>query len=359
MTEKNDVILSICIGTYNRKNLLMELINTILEYDGYDIEVIVCDNASTDGTWEAIKDISDARVKTYRNEQNYGAMYNWLRSLLYGTGKYVMNVNDRELLDMSAVRTFVNEVRDLDVDGIVACGHTQSDTLNIKTYEDRVCLRFKLGEPGDVIYSQNVLEKYRALYGENLEDELRNNVFKCFSLLDDIALYSENWLWYSGKRLLLDRSMEEIGDIKVNRQGKNYVFIGCPGGQLGICKAALERVGYLDVEHRMQYMRGVIKAYAHTLIWTTIRAYANPDMCRRYNFVPPEHTFWLKEVVIWSWRIKQFLKQLKVYNREIGRFIDTRVYGEYTNYVVRRVSESKTVQGLVSFKHRFIDKTKG
>ena len=50
--------LSICIPTYNRKRNLSELLDVLAEIRGMaDIEVIVSDNASTDGTKEYMEDL--------------------------------------------------------------------------------------------------------------------------------------------------------------------------------------------------------------------------------------------------------------------------------------------------------------
>ena len=51
--------LSICIPTYNRKGNLSELLDALAEMIGEarDIEVIISDNASTDGTKEYMKNL--------------------------------------------------------------------------------------------------------------------------------------------------------------------------------------------------------------------------------------------------------------------------------------------------------------
>ena len=72
----HNILLSICIGTYNRKELLMGLLDELARYPGDAIEVIVCDNASTDGTWEVLQKVTDNRFHICRNPENYGAECN-------------------------------------------------------------------------------------------------------------------------------------------------------------------------------------------------------------------------------------------------------------------------------------------
>jgi len=62
------------IVTYNRKILLEECLNAVLNQEGMNCDVIVVDNASTDGTdqFMAGKAAEDSRIKSYRLDQNTG-----------------------------------------------------------------------------------------------------------------------------------------------------------------------------------------------------------------------------------------------------------------------------------------------
>lgn len=71
---------SILIPTYNREKLIAESILSALSQNYGDFEVVVVDNASTDGTWEQIQRIAstDSRVQAFRNEANVGPVRNWI-----------------------------------------------------------------------------------------------------------------------------------------------------------------------------------------------------------------------------------------------------------------------------------------
>jgi glycosyltransferase involved in cell wall biosynthesis len=75
--------ISVLIPTYNRVNYLVEAIESALAQDYPNFEVLVSDNASTDGTEERVrKYFSDPRFRYYRNEINLGSGPNY-RKLLY------------------------------------------------------------------------------------------------------------------------------------------------------------------------------------------------------------------------------------------------------------------------------------
>jgi len=81
---------SILIPVYNREQLLGPCIQSALDQTVADMEVIVVDNASTDGTWEVCQEFAgrDQRVRIFRNETNIGPVRNWQRCFAEARGKY-------------------------------------------------------------------------------------------------------------------------------------------------------------------------------------------------------------------------------------------------------------------------------
>jgi glycosyltransferase involved in cell wall biosynthesis len=75
--------ISVLIPTCNRVHYLVEAIESALAQDYPNFEVLVSDNASTDGTEERVKKyFSDPRFHYHRNETNLGSGPNY-RKLLY------------------------------------------------------------------------------------------------------------------------------------------------------------------------------------------------------------------------------------------------------------------------------------
>lgn len=96
-----DYKLSICIPTYNRASLLREcldhLLPQIIKYN--DVEVIVSDNASTDGTDLMIKEYLNKYVflKYYRNTENLGYAGNQVKLLSRARGEYIAILCDDDV----------------------------------------------------------------------------------------------------------------------------------------------------------------------------------------------------------------------------------------------------------------------
>ncbi len=68
-------LISVIIPSYNRKDRLPACIKSVLEQNYSNIEVIVVDDASTDGTETLFKEIKDPRLKYFRYDVNRGACY--------------------------------------------------------------------------------------------------------------------------------------------------------------------------------------------------------------------------------------------------------------------------------------------
>ncbi|MBR1783330.1 MAG: glycosyltransferase family 2 protein [Bacteroidales bacterium] len=84
-------LVSIVIPVYNREKLVSRAIQSALDQTYGNIEVIVCDNASTDGTWGVLKHLQqkDARIRIFRNERNLGPVANWAKCFSYAKGEYI------------------------------------------------------------------------------------------------------------------------------------------------------------------------------------------------------------------------------------------------------------------------------
>lgn len=110
----NKIVLSICIPTYNRKTLLKEILDEILRYPYNDIEIIVIDNASTDGTKELLDSYQDLRLRVKFNEQNIGMTNNQVLATFSGNGKYTLVLMDRDKLDSGKLVHITKRLHQLD-----------------------------------------------------------------------------------------------------------------------------------------------------------------------------------------------------------------------------------------------------
>ncbi len=89
-------MVSIIIPTYNRKELVARAVNSVFEQTYKNIEIIVIDDASDDGTYEVICELSkkDARMMVLRNETNLGLAKTLNRGIQFSHGNYIARLDD-------------------------------------------------------------------------------------------------------------------------------------------------------------------------------------------------------------------------------------------------------------------------
>jgi glycosyltransferase involved in cell wall biosynthesis len=85
---------SVCIPTYNRAGMLKEAVEAVLAQTFTDFELIVSDNASTDGTESVVRSFDDPRIRYVKNERNIGHRENWNQCLSLARGEYIALIPD-------------------------------------------------------------------------------------------------------------------------------------------------------------------------------------------------------------------------------------------------------------------------
>lgn len=110
-------ILSIFIATYNRKEILLDKIRSLLDIKSDDFNVLVLDDMSTDGTVDALKNIDDSRIRVIRNKERNGTMkdgvmQNWYRLLEMCDGQFAFHLNDRDLIDTKGLADLIAFLKD-------------------------------------------------------------------------------------------------------------------------------------------------------------------------------------------------------------------------------------------------------
>ena len=100
-------LVSVVLTVYNRPSVV-RTIKSILTQTYSNLELIVVDNASTDDTIKAIKEIADDRLKLFINDKNYGQTYSLNRGLSLCTGKYIARIDADDIALPTRIEKQVN-----------------------------------------------------------------------------------------------------------------------------------------------------------------------------------------------------------------------------------------------------------
>src|SRR5262245_10163897 len=98
-------LVSIGLPVYNEQRFIRETVASLLAQDFEDLELIISDNASTDGTEEICRQFAarDPRVSYERSEVNRGAFVNFDRVFELAGAKYFMWAGAHDLWSPSFV----------------------------------------------------------------------------------------------------------------------------------------------------------------------------------------------------------------------------------------------------------------
>ena len=103
-------LVSVLMTAYNRERYISEAIESVLLSTYQNLELIIVDDGSKDGTVKIARDHAqhDNRVKVFLNEKNLGDYPNRNKAISYATGKYFMFCDSDDTLLPDSISKIVN-----------------------------------------------------------------------------------------------------------------------------------------------------------------------------------------------------------------------------------------------------------
>src|SRR5450756_1518257 len=115
-------LLAICIPTHNRREVLEECLESILpQADVLGVGVIVSDNGSSDGTWQALETLKRQYpwMQIMRHTRDIGPGGNLIGAVLSSRAQYVWPIGDKLVLLPGALEFMVADLVRLHPDAVV------------------------------------------------------------------------------------------------------------------------------------------------------------------------------------------------------------------------------------------------
>lgn len=190
--ENMNYKLSVCIPTYNRRECLNELLDSITSQSDISspIEICISDDASTDDTQEFISNYQKKYpyIVYHRFPSNLGLDSNILSSVSLAHGDYCWLMGNDDILEQGAVNHILNLIKEhRDVSIFNLNGYQYDSQLKVRLYD-----RVKKGQAKSKLKSDqffNNMEDILSLFGDSI-GFLGDNVFKR-TLWNDIVNSSD------------------------------------------------------------------------------------------------------------------------------------------------------------------------
>lgn len=184
-------LVSICVPTYNGEKYLKECLDSLLAQSYTNIEIIIVDDGSRDGTVQLVKayEQKDQRLKLFVNEKNLGLVGNWNRCIEHSKGEWIKFVFQDDYLEYNCVQQFIEHakkdtsllvskrsfildkdatlldkkyyetgVRTLENTAALVLGNIVSPVTISKVAAENIALNF-IGEPSLTMFRKNVIDR--------------------------------------------------------------------------------------------------------------------------------------------------------------------------------------------------------
>lgn len=121
---------SICIPNFNYERYLGRTIQSVLDQDYQDLEILVSDNASTDGSVALVNSFTDPRIRLHVNACNVGFGGNLDRSAGMASGELMIMLSSDDLMRKGALATYHKFFDHLRQSGQTAIGSSSWDVID-------------------------------------------------------------------------------------------------------------------------------------------------------------------------------------------------------------------------------------
>ena len=225
---ESDHMFTIGYTTYNRKGLIVSRLNSLLAMSIPDnVEIIVIDNASSDGTFEAISDLTNgSKIKVYRNNENLGFAGNFVEVFRQSKGEYVMWSSDKDEINLSGVQNLLDWI-----------GNEKFDLIVLNYYRK---MKLKKHHPATIRKNKTRVIDYDDLWGCAHLPGIVWNRSAALEKLDDWdemkETYPETSRYYPNLLLAIKltpsvNSYFYDGDIAYQKDYAEYSYHTAPSGQ--------------------------------------------------------------------------------------------------------------------------------
>lgn len=113
-------LVSIVMPAYNAEKYIGEAIESVLQQTYTNIELIIVEDCSTDGTLDVIKHYEDNRIILERNLMNRGIAFSTNRGIELSKGKYIALLDDDDMATIDRIElqvSYLEENEEIDILG--------------------------------------------------------------------------------------------------------------------------------------------------------------------------------------------------------------------------------------------------
>ena len=212
---ENEPLISIITVVYNGKKYIEETIKSVLNQSYKNVEYIIIDGGSNDGTIDIIKRYED-KLDYWKSEPDNGIYHAMNKGIDNVTGKWVCFINSSDILCRDAC-SIVREVlvKNSNFCDVIAFGYSIANYKNSKlkkNFKPDLSKTWKMPTShNSIIYKSNVLQQYKF-----------NLKFKCASDFEQMNKIKKNKIIYKNDFIFM--CGREDGFVAENKSQMFYEY---------------------------------------------------------------------------------------------------------------------------------------
>ncbi|MDP6527473.1 MAG: glycosyltransferase family A protein, partial [Candidatus Pacebacteria bacterium] len=175
--EKNKI--SVIMTTYNSKKFVGKAIESILSQTHSNLELVIVDDASTDGTFQILEAYSnkDSRIKLIKNFVNKGTYWSKNLGVVYSTGEFITIQDSDDISDKKRLELQLREFTKNSKIKVCSCNYVRIDVdgnieLN-RGLKERLSLAYIMWKKDVVIKKLGFVDSVRTSADEEFFNRLK------------------------------------------------------------------------------------------------------------------------------------------------------------------------------------------
>ena len=291
--------------SYNGEDFIEEQVGSILNQTYKNIELIICDDCSADGTLKILKKLQekDKRISLFENNQNLGFKKNFEKAISLCNGEYIALADQDDIWESNHIELLYKNIGK----SSLACGNcllidSNGNSLNRKLNEVDGLFR----NPPDNNYLYKIIFDRNCFQGASMLLS-KEFVKKCLPIPEKVRFHD---VWFALNAMLqngINYSFEIINNYR--QHGKNITFQGHNEIKRSFCER---------IKSKIKIMFGIVLTDRFTYISELKSIYGNSnkelneieDFLKRMSFVKKFIFLWKKyELITTKNGHKGFLKK--------------------------------------------------
>lgn len=284
MDRKNNILLSICIPTYNRLFHVNKIVEELLKCDSTEFDVFVIDNCSTNG--EKLRDFKDSRVHYIMRDNPVDGRINLWDSLKFADGQYRMFCIDRDTIFGNKLEYFLEQLKKSDVRGGRCIIDKKENADHVNIYEKcKYPIAYgNLHPSGNFVRWDVVLEEYSKIKYSNRESRyyltpFMNDFILANAMIKGLFMIYDMPLVYTAMTIA---EKDEPKSSTYSPQKGNLYFM--PKSRMDQMNMDIDHLNTFDLNKNI-YTRYLRRIIANTLTNCTLSyrdIMSNPTLCEHY-----------------------------------------------------------------------------